>query len=101
MNEQQFIASACVRASQAINSLMQVTTKLKPQQPEDEADQQEILQDCSSILFLITHIMDLNRGLTKPRTVERFFNVVGDDIVEVPREEFTGSLDDEDLEMVE
>lgn len=101
MNEQQFIASACVRASQAINSLMQVTTKLQSRQPEDEADKQEILQDCSSILFLINHIMDLNRGITKPRTVERFFNIVDDEVVEVPREEFTGSLDDEDLEMIE
>ena len=99
MNEQQFITSACIRVSQAVNSIMQVSTKMSAKSPEDEEDKQEILSTCSSILFLINHIGDLTRNFSSPRNVERFFNIDSNgNVTEVSREEYTGSLDDELLD---
>ncbi|MBR0380803.1 MAG: hypothetical protein IJH62_09710 [Mogibacterium sp.] len=95
MNEQQFITSACIRVSQAVNSITQTAMKMATKSPEDEEDRQEIISSCSSILFLINHIGDLNRGISKPRKVERFFNVSSNGSVnEVSREEYVGSLED-------
>lgn len=99
MNEQQFITSACIRASQAINTITQVAMKMNAKSSEDDADRREIIDNCSSVLFLLNHIGDLNRAIANPRGVSRFFNIGSDGkAIEVSREEYTGSLEDENLD---